>query len=287
VPDWQSRGREFHGKPDFRRLDPFLFTMPANGHWRMGEQVGKAWGEEEGERVNAPSWQFDESDHSGKDFADPEVVDAYDARHRTFRDIDGENVMIMAGLGIRSQHAVADFGCGTGDFAICAARQCATVYAIDISAAMLRAVAWKAARFSLTNIVTRLGGFLTYEHRGDPLDAITSSFALHHLPDFWKAMALKRLNTILRDDGRLHLMDVAFAEDRCATNIDAWIAKMEQQVGPNLAQDLSHHVSKEHSTFTWILEGLLERAGFRIDRRDYTDGVLASFFCTKVSPAEP
>ena len=31
------------GKPDVSKIDPFTFTMPDNGYWRMGEQVGKAW----------------------------------------------------------------------------------------------------------------------------------------------------------------------------------------------------------------------------------------------------
>ncbi len=33
------------GKPDIKKLDPFTLTMPDNGYWRVGEQVGKAWSE--------------------------------------------------------------------------------------------------------------------------------------------------------------------------------------------------------------------------------------------------
>ena len=231
--------------------------------------------------MNTPSWQFEETDHTGQDFADPKVVEAYDAKHRMFRDIDGENATIMAGLGLGRQHVVADFGCGTGEFAIHAARRCARVYAVDLSPVMLRAVEWKAEKHGLRNIVTWQGGFLSYEHKGEPLDAVTSSLALHHLPDFWKAMALKRLNAMLRNGGRLHLMDVVFAPEQCDDNISAWIAKMGRDAGQELAEATGRHVRMEYSTFTWILEGLLERAGFRIDSRDGTDGVLARYFCTK------
>jgi flavin reductase (DIM6/NTAB) family NADH-FMN oxidoreductase RutF len=31
------------GNPDVKMLDPFVLTMPDNGYWRIGEQVGKAW----------------------------------------------------------------------------------------------------------------------------------------------------------------------------------------------------------------------------------------------------
>ena len=30
-------------KPDVKRIDPFTLTMPDNGYWRIGENVGKAW----------------------------------------------------------------------------------------------------------------------------------------------------------------------------------------------------------------------------------------------------
>lgn len=38
------------------------------------------------------------------------------------------------------------------------------------------------------------GGFLTYEHEGEPVDLVHTRNALHHLPDFWKAVALARIH---------------------------------------------------------------------------------------------
>ena len=32
-----------NGKPDYRKIDPLLLTMPDNRYWRLGEQVGNAW----------------------------------------------------------------------------------------------------------------------------------------------------------------------------------------------------------------------------------------------------
>jgi flavin reductase (DIM6/NTAB) family NADH-FMN oxidoreductase RutF len=31
------------GKPDVKKIDPFVLTMPDNGYWRVGERVGRAW----------------------------------------------------------------------------------------------------------------------------------------------------------------------------------------------------------------------------------------------------
>jgi putative AdoMet-dependent methyltransferase len=46
-------------------------------------------------------------------------------------------------------------------------------------------------------------GFLNYEHNGPPLDMIVSNLALHHLPDFWKMIALKRIHEMLHKQLRV------------------------------------------------------------------------------------
>ncbi len=32
------------GKPDVKKINPFLLTMPDNKYWSVGDCVGKAWG---------------------------------------------------------------------------------------------------------------------------------------------------------------------------------------------------------------------------------------------------
>ena len=227
------------------------------------------------------SWQWDEAAPINFDFGDRKVVAAYEERHRKFRDIDGENAAVLARLDLKPGQIVADFGCGTGAFARQAARRCGTVVAIDISVAMLDFVGWKAKEEGLANVVCRSGGFLTYDHDGPLFDAIHTSLALHHLPDFWKQKALDRLAGMLKPGGKFHLMDVVFATENCDANIEAWIAQMEAQAGPEGAESIRAHIRKEYSTFAWIMEGLLERAGFRIDPAEPSGGVLAHYYCTK------
>lgn len=113
------------------------------------------------------------------------------------------------------------------------------------------------------------------------MDIIVTSLALHHLPDFWKLTALSRMNTMLKDQGRLYLMDVVFSEENYVENITKFIASIEQSAGPERAAEIVMHIKKEYSTFTWIMEGLLARAGFHIDRAVGQDGVFARYFCTK------
>ncbi len=227
-------------------------------------------------------WQWDETIPVGRDFGDRAVVAAYDERHRRFRDVDGENAAILEKLDLPSDAVVGDFGCGTGAFARLAARRCRTVYAVDVSVAMLDFVQWKAKEEGLDNVVCRPGGFLTYAHDGPPLDAIHSSLALHHLPDFWKQKALDRLAGWLKPGGKFHLMDIVFGTENVDANIEAWIAHTAAQGGAEVGDSIRAHVGKEFSTYAWIMEGLLERAGFRIDSSESSGGVLAHYYCTKV-----
>lgn len=229
-----------------------------------------------------PKWQRDESIPINKDFGNREVVRAYDEWHGRLRDIEGENAAILAWLDLKPGEIVADIGCGTGAFARCAARHCGTVHAIDISTAMLDFVRWKVQEEGLDNVVCRQGSLLTYVHEGPPFDAMHTSMALHHLPDFWKQKALNRLAAILKPGGRFHLMDVVFQEGDVDAHIDAWIAQMEVRGGIEARESFQGHIRKEYSTFTWIMEGLLERAGFRIERAEHSAGVIAHYYCTKI-----
>ena len=36
------------GRPDIKKMDPLLLTMPDNRYWRVGEYAGKAWGSGKG-----------------------------------------------------------------------------------------------------------------------------------------------------------------------------------------------------------------------------------------------
>lgn len=46
--------------------------------------------------------------------------------------------------------------------------------------------------------------------------------------------------------------------------------------------ELEEHLRDEHSTFTWLLEPMLERAGFSIADAHYTeDGIFARYLCVK------
>ncbi len=230
-----------------------------------------------------PSWQYDEMKQIGKDYDNSAEVASYDARHGKFRDVEKENEGILETLCVKPEHILIDLGTGTGAFALLAARRCARVYAVDISHAMLEYAKKKAARAGLTNIVFCHGGFLTYSHDAPPVDAIVSNTAFHHLPDFWKGIALKRLNTMLKTGGQLYLSDVVFEDRNVYENIEQFIEKLEKTAGPEIRADVEAHIRQEFSTYDWIIEGLLERADFEITSRAMREGVIARYLCRKKS----
>src|SRR5690606_9676965 len=120
------------------------------------------------------------------------------------------------------------------------------------------------------NVEIVRAGFLTYEHEGPPADVVYSRYVLHHLPDFWKAFALERIHRAVRPGGILRLWDVVYGFDpqEAAERIEAWCATggSDSDVEAEWSRaELEEHVRDEHSTFTWLLEPMLERCGFRIE----------------------
>ncbi|MCL5271250.1 MAG: methyltransferase domain-containing protein [bacterium] len=228
---------------------------------------------------NIPQWYYDEMKPVGPDFSNPETVRHYDDFHARFRDFDQEADFIWAVLGLGAGDTVLDMGAGTGNFALRAARRCARVWAVDVSPAMLTRAREKAAAAGLANIEFRQGGFLTYEHSGPAPAAIISQAALHHLPDFWKLVGLRRMAAMLRPGARFLLMDVVFdfAIDDYARDFEETIARAH----PETAAGYIRHFREEYSTLRWIMEGLLECAGFRIDRVERNGPTFAWFHCTR------
>jgi putative AdoMet-dependent methyltransferase len=230
---------------------------------------------------NSVSWQYDEVQQIGTDYGNKAEVDIYDKSHASFRDIVADSIKILDRLEIKGNDSVIDFGAGTGTFVIQAAKRCAKVYAVDVSQAMLDLAESKATQAGLSNVRFHHSGFLTYEHVDQPVDAVFTTFAFHHLPDFWKGIALKRLNRMLIAGGQLYIHDVIIAEDNAIENIDALIERLSEAGGQVMRDDTERHFREEYSTYEWVMDGLLSRSGFTIKSKRIVGGVLGTYICTK------
>jgi len=233
--------------------------------------------------VPAPKWRYNEMKFCGVDFSRADEVAAYDCMHKKFRDYSKSTDEIIRRLSLCSDSTVIDLGAGTGAFTLHAAKRCRTVYAVDISAAMIEYCRQQATKDGLTNIVFCHAGLLTYEHTAPLADAAVCIAVLHHLPDFWKLAALMRCCAMLKPGGRFLLFDIVFpsGEANLQQKIDEWIGAVEAMADARLAQEAIIHARDEFSTYDWIMEGIIRRSGFRIDAAEYGKGFQTSYMCTK------
>jgi ubiquinone/menaquinone biosynthesis C-methylase UbiE len=224
------------------------------------------------------AWLLDEVASAGRENLDSGHVARYDAKEDA--GAAGE-VLLCQGLGLGPESTVVDLGAGTGQFAIAVAPACTRVIAVDVSAVMLERLRTKVADAGLTNIEVVQAGFLSYEHQGGAADFVYSRLALHHLPDFWKVLALDRLHGILRPGGVLRLCDVVYSFDASETEdrLEAWCASATSESDQDWTRtELEEHIRDENSTFTWLLEPMMQRAGFHIEEAVYSDdGIYAKY----------
>lgn len=226
----------------------------------------------------SPGWRLDQSSSAGRENLDPVHVARYDVIEDAGA---GEEVDLLRSLGLCSTSVVVDLGTGTGQFALAASSVGARVVAVDVSPVMLAELRQKVERAGTTNVEVVQAGFLDYAHGGAPADIIYSRYALHHIPDFWKGVALARAHSTLRPGGLLRLWDVVynFGPEDAEARLEAWCATggPEGEEGWSRA-DYEEHVRDEHSTYTWILEAMAERVGFAVEQADYSsDGIFAKY----------
>jgi SAM-dependent methyltransferase len=222
------------------------------------------------------AWYPDERELAGDEHLDEEYVAGYDAKTRL--DVEG-SLELLRRHGLGSGTTLVDLGCGTGLLAAAAARETARVVGVDPSSAMV-----DLARRRSDAVEWIEAGFLTYEHEGDPPQVVHSRHALHHLPDFWKGVALACVHGLLAPGGVFVLRDLAydFEPGNADANIEGWLAGAAPTPAEGWTRaELEKHVRSDNSTFTWLLEPLLERTGFEILERDVRGGIYATYACAR------
>ncbi|HSZ41719.1 MAG TPA: methyltransferase domain-containing protein [Trebonia sp.] len=227
-------------------------------------------------------WILDELAHAGPEHLDEKFISGYD-RKQGYPD-PAADIAAFEAHGLDGGSTVVDFAAGTGQFAIPAARRFGRVTAVDVSAAMLSALKEKATTAGgAASLECVRGGFLSYSP-ASPVDGVYTRNALHQIPDFWKAIALRRIADMLRPGGVLRLLDLIydFSPDEADAVFGGWFANAATDPAAGYtAADYAEHIRTEHSTFRWLLEPLLAASGFEIIEVSYERRLYGAYTCVK------
>ncbi|MFG2658679.1 class I SAM-dependent methyltransferase [Streptomyces sp. NPDC048425] len=227
-----------------------------------------------------PAWYFPEYTPVGIDLGSRAAVATYDRNQGTDSDADDA---LLDRLGVREGTHLVDLACGTGSLAVRAARRGAIAHGVDVSAEMLAFAQARAERFGVAPHWHR-AGFLDYTHSGPLADVVTTKSALHQLPDFWKQQALLNAAGMLRPGGTFYLWDVifSFAPTSSEEHLQQWIDTAGRPEGEGFTRsDFEAHVRDEFSTYGWIVEGMLQRAGFDVVSCTFPRPTHAEFRCRR------
>lgn len=163
-----------------------------------------------------PHVSFDEiarrkpSDLSGNDTIWDERVESWEAvaASPAFRRL-AELVCELAQPSAEDE--VVDLGAGTGLLALSLAPLVRTVTAVDSSPAMLDLLVEKAGQAQLANITPVLADLRCLPLADESVSLAVSNYALHHLPDDAKELALSEIRRVLVPGGRVVVCDMMFA----------------------------------------------------------------------------
>ena len=210
----------------------------------------------------ARDWYYNERNRMG---IGPAVASIYDAHD----DADLRARAALKMLGVQRGWRIADIGCGNGVLATEAALMGAEVDAIDISPAML-ALAEIYARDRKAPVRTQSAGLLSFAYRPESYDLVVSEFTLHHLPDFWKAVAMSRIFRALKPGATFYLRDIVYTAmpDAIERDVEQW-ADFQIKNHDFARESVVTHMRDEYSTFGWVMERMLTDVGFTLVSADY------------------
>jgi ubiquinone/menaquinone biosynthesis C-methylase UbiE len=223
---------------------------------------------------------FREFSPVGVDLASAEAVARYD--HNQGTDAARDNNLLDR-LGVGPGSRFVDLACGTGSLVVEAARRGADAHGVDVAEEMLAFTRRRAADAGVA-VSVHHAGFLSYRHAGPPADVVTARSAMHQLPDAWKQAALVEIARYVRPRGLLYVWDLVFSfpPAEYAEQVRRMIDELGRDDGEGFSRaDFETHIREEFSTYAWILEGMLERAGFTVEETAFPRPTHGEFVCRR------
>lgn len=228
-------------------------------------------------------WYYNEFKQIGVNFENDDEVKKYDEKYKEVRNFELEAESIYKALGLNSDSVILEIGTGTGEIAIRLSQKCKKIYACDVSKPMLNFASNKAKSHGLKNIEFIHSGFLNYKLEPASCDAVITQLALHHLPDFWKSIALLRINNTLKKGGRFFLLDSILSFDilKYEEAINKVIDSSKINVGERLSSEIIINIRDEFPTYYWIIEEMIKKSGLYIISNTKYNDVMTMILCAK------
>ena len=128
---------------------------------------------------------------------------------------------------------------------------------------------------------------MSFAYQPNSYDLVVSEFTLHHLPDFWKAVALSRIHNALKPGASFFLRDIVFVNmpDGSERDIGAWADFNIKNHGFS-RDSVATHMRDEYSTFGWVIERMLTDVGFTLVSADYHAPLHGTYLLRKPKPGE-
>lgn len=234
---------------------------------------------------NEVSWQYNEFIQAGATYADVQRAVEYDEQMQKIRNPEKRAEDIIDRLLINDNDIVVDLGCGTGVLTVEFAKKCRSVIGVDTSSTMLEIALKNTKHENVSNVSFVNAGFLSYNHEGELADKILTSGAFHHLPDFWKVIALQRMNEMLKSDGILFISDVIFSFEPkdYVQEINTFLEFLKVKSEDILYRDGILHAKEEFSTFDWLMDEMLRHTGFVIEEKKIKTSTNMNYICRKAA----
>ncbi|MFY0543311.1 methyltransferase domain-containing protein [Brevibacillus sp. H7] len=116
---------------------------------------------------------------------------------------------VVAAIDPQPSETGLDAGTGTGNLARCFTEKGVAMCAFDQSPEMLKRCQQKNPQ-----VETKLGTFFAFPYLENRFDFVVSSYALHHLTDDQKCLALGECKRVLKPTGKLAVADFMFCDER-------------------------------------------------------------------------
>ena len=214
-------------------------------HLKNLKEIRKNWRD----RWNFDSWADDFDQNIKKE--------GY--RFNVHEDYDEALAMVVNTIQLKEGDTCLDIGIGTGNLGSKFLTKRINVIGVDQSEKML-----KVCKEKHPEIETRKGHFLALPLLDNQVDGIVSSYALHHLPDKEKLLALEEMTRVLKPGGQICIADLMFLNEEHRKSV------MEAYRRANNTEAV-FAIEDEYYADRSLLAGWLTANGYQVQTYQFND----------------